>query len=90
MANIPTFARVSVYPVTYPEPNDNNSVRFLTFMRIESTDGYVGWGEAITQLPGSTRGTVEIIKGSVDDLIGRDPTQNIGIWRERCWQINAG
>jgi L-alanine-DL-glutamate epimerase-like enolase superfamily enzyme len=82
MPNIPTIARVNVYPVTYPEPNDNNSMRFLTFVRIESTDGHVGWGEAITQFPGSTRGTVEIIKDLADDLIGKDPTQNIGIWRD--------
>ena len=82
MPNIPTIARVNVYPVTYPEPNDNNSMRFLTFVRIESTDGHVGWGEAITQLASSTRGTVELIKGLADDLIGKDPTQNIGIWRD--------
>ena len=82
MANVPTIARVTVHPVTYAEPNDNNSMRFLTFVRIESTDGHVGWGEAITQFPGSTRGTVEIIKGLADDLIGKDPTQNIGIWRD--------
>lgn len=80
--SIPTIARVSVHPVTYPEPNDSNSMRFLTFVRIESTDGHVGWGEAITQFPGSTRGTVEIIKGLTDDLIGKDPTQNLGIWRD--------
>ena len=80
--SIPTIARVTVHPVTYPEPNDNNSMRFLTFVRIESTDGHVGWGEAITQFPGSTRGTVEIIKGLIDDLIGKDPTQNLGIWRD--------
>jgi L-alanine-DL-glutamate epimerase-like enolase superfamily enzyme len=82
MPNIPTIARVNVYPVTYPEPNDSNSMRFLTFVRIESTDGHVGWGEAITQFPGSTRGTVEIIKELANDLIGKDPTQNIGIWRD--------
>lgn len=82
MANIPTIARVTVHPVTYPEPNDNNSMRYLTFVRIESTDGHVGWGEAITQFPGSTRGTVEVINGLIDDLIGKDPTQNIGIWRD--------
>ncbi len=80
--SIPTIARVTVHPVTYPEPNDSNSMRFLTFVRIESTDGHVGWGEAITQFPGSTRGTVEIIRGLTDDLIGKDPTQNLGIWRD--------
>lgn len=80
--SIPTIARVTVHPVTYPEPNDSNSMRFLTFVRIESTDGHVGWGEAITQFPGSTRGTVEIIKALTDDLIGKDPTQNLGIWRD--------
>ncbi len=82
MANIPTIARVTAHPVTYPEPNDNNSMRYLTFVRIESTDGHVGWGEAITQFPGSTRGTVEVINGLINDLIGKDPTQNIGIWRD--------
>jgi L-alanine-DL-glutamate epimerase-like enolase superfamily enzyme len=82
MSNVPTIARVSVHPVTYPEPNDSNAMRFLTFVRIESTDGHVGWGEAITQFPGSTRGTVEVIKALADDLIGKDPTQNIGIWRD--------
>jgi L-alanine-DL-glutamate epimerase-like enolase superfamily enzyme len=82
MSNIPTIARVTVHPVTYPEPNDNNSMRFLTFVRIESTDGHVGWGEAITQFPASTRGTVEIVKALAEDLIGKDPTQNIGIWKD--------
>jgi L-alanine-DL-glutamate epimerase-like enolase superfamily enzyme len=31
--------------VSYPEPNDNNNTRYLTFCRIEADDGTGGWGE---------------------------------------------
>ncbi len=41
------ISRVTTHPVTYPEPNDSNSMRFLLFVRIECADGAVGWGEAI-------------------------------------------
>jgi L-alanine-DL-glutamate epimerase-like enolase superfamily enzyme len=76
------IARVTAHPVAYPEPNDSNATRYLTFVRIESNDGTVGWGEAITQFPASTRATVAIITGWAEDLIGKDPLQNIGIWRD--------
>jgi L-alanine-DL-glutamate epimerase-like enolase superfamily enzyme len=78
----PAIARITTHPVAYPEPNDANALRFLTFVRIESADGAVGWGEAITQFPGSTRATEAIVNGLADDLIGKNPLQNLGIWRD--------
>jgi L-alanine-DL-glutamate epimerase-like enolase superfamily enzyme len=70
MTSNPKIARITVHPVTYPEPNDSHAMRYLT------------WVEAITQFPESTRATEAIINGLADGLIGKDPTQNIGIWKE--------
>jgi hypothetical protein len=36
--------RVAPWNVTYPEPNDSNNIRYLTFCSIEADDGTVGWG----------------------------------------------
>ena len=46
--------KVEVLPVLYPEPNDFNAQRSLLFVRIETSDGAVGWGEAISQFPASS------------------------------------
>jgi L-alanine-DL-glutamate epimerase-like enolase superfamily enzyme len=88
MSTTHKIARISVHPVGYPEPNDCNATRYLTFVRVESADGAVGWGEAITQFPASTRATMALINGWAEDLIGKDPLQNIGIWhdiRRQTW-----
>ena len=58
------------------------SWRCLTFVRVTASDGTVGWGEAITQFPGSTKGTAAIIEDLADVIIGKDPLQNLGIWRD--------
>ena len=82
------IARVTVHPVAYREPNDCNAMRYLTFVRLESVDGAVGWGEAITQFPASTRATVELVTGLADTLVGRNPLHNIAIWndiRRQTW-----
>jgi L-alanine-DL-glutamate epimerase-like enolase superfamily enzyme len=88
------IARVTAHAVAYQEPNDFNATRYLTFVRIESGDGAVGWGEAITQFPASTRATVAIVTTWAEDLIGKDPLQNIGIWndlrRQTWWYAYRG
>ena len=40
--------RVEAFAVRYPEPNNDGKIRSLTLVRIETDDGLVGWGEAIT------------------------------------------
>ena len=57
------IARVDAIPVAYTEPNDSNSTRSLLFCRIETTDGVVGWGEAITQFTEATLATQAIVAG---------------------------
>ncbi len=77
-----TITDVDVFPVQYPEPNDSGALRCLTFVRIRSSDGAEGWGEAISQMPSSTRATAALIEGMRDLLIGRDPLANRVLWDE--------
>lgn len=72
---------VTPVSVSYPEPNDNNNTRYLTLCRIEADDGTVGWGESITQFPESTRATEQLIAGLAPSVVGRDPLDNLDIWR---------
>ena len=55
----------SVTPISvrYPEPNDSGALRHLTLCRIESDDGTVGWGEAVTSWPDVCRATEAMIEG---------------------------
>jgi L-alanine-DL-glutamate epimerase-like enolase superfamily enzyme len=72
---------VTPISVSYPEPNDNNNTRYLTLCRIEADDGTVGWGEAISQFPESTAATERLIAGLAPLVVGRDPMDNLDIWR---------
>ena len=72
---------VSTFPVAYPEPNDNNSQRYLLFVRLETDDGHTGWGEAITQFPAATRAAQAMVDGMAELVVGSDPLENVAIWR---------
>lgn len=73
----------SVTPISvrYPEPNDHDNIRYLTFCRVEADDGTVGWGEAITQFPHSARATAAVIDGMGALVVGRSAIDNVAIWR---------
>jgi D-galactarolactone cycloisomerase len=73
---------VTPFAVSYPEPNDNDNTRYLVFARVEADDGTVGWGEAITQFPGSTRATVQLVEEMAELVVGRDPMENVDVWRK--------
>ena len=73
--------KVTPVSVAYPEPNDDNNTRYLTLCRIEADDGTVGWGESITQFPESTAATERLIEGLAPLVVGRDPRDNLDIWR---------
>jgi L-alanine-DL-glutamate epimerase-like enolase superfamily enzyme len=82
------IARVTPMTLEYPEPNDNGELRRITLCRLETTDGIVGWGEAITMWPEACRATEVMIEGLSDLLIGRDPLDHTVISREiaaRAW-----
>ena len=73
--------RVTPWNVSYPEPNDCSSLRCLTFCSVEADDGTIGWGEAITQFPESSRATAAIVEAMGETLTGADPMANVALWR---------
>jgi L-alanine-DL-glutamate epimerase-like enolase superfamily enzyme len=84
---------VTPVSVSYPEPNDNGQTRYLTFCRIEADDGTVGWGEAITMWPEACRAAEAVISGLAELVVGRDPVDNVEIWRrlkQHCWWYGYG
>jgi len=78
---MPRVKSVVPFSVEYPEPNDNMNLRYLTFARVEADDGTVGWGEGITQFPASAKATEALIEGMAELVVGRDPMENVAIWR---------
>jgi L-alanine-DL-glutamate epimerase-like enolase superfamily enzyme len=84
----------SIEPVSvaYPEPNDAGFTRYLTFARVETEDGIVGWGESIPMsgsgFPEACRATELIIGGLADLVVGSDPVENLETIRrikDRTW-----
>lgn len=75
------IARVTPVSVAYPEPNDNDATRYLTFCRVEGEDGTIGWGEAITMWPEACRATEKLIEGMSELVVGRDAMDCIEVWR---------
>jgi len=57
------------------------STRYLLFVRVETDDGAVGWGEGITQFAESTRATAQLVEGMAALVVGRDPMENVDVWR---------
>ena len=81
--------KVDVFPLGYEEPNDDNAMRYVVLVRIEASDGVVGWGECISQFRESTHATAAMLDNGLTDLvIGRDPLDNEKIWddlRQQVW-----
>jgi L-alanine-DL-glutamate epimerase-like enolase superfamily enzyme len=82
------IARVEAIPVSYPEPNDFDALRSLCLVKITTTDGVTGWGEAVTMWAEATFATKAIVDGMAELLVGRDPLDNVAIWHslhDRAW-----
>jgi L-alanine-DL-glutamate epimerase-like enolase superfamily enzyme len=88
-----TIRSVRAIPVAYTEPNDCNSTRSLLFCRVESEDGLVGWGEAITQFPEASKSAAVLLEGIADTVIGRDVLKHGAIMADvekRSWWYTYG
>lgn len=69
-------ARVEVFPLRYPEPNDRDRLRHVALARVETDDGCVGWGECVSQLPETGAAVKAIIDGGLAAIVGgMDPRQ---------------
>jgi L-alanine-DL-glutamate epimerase-like enolase superfamily enzyme len=88
-----TIRSVHAIPVAYTEPNDCNSTRSLLFCRVESEDGLVGWGEAITQFPEASKSAAVLLEGIADTVVGHDVLDHGAIMADvekRSWWYTYG
>jgi L-alanine-DL-glutamate epimerase-like enolase superfamily enzyme len=84
---------VEAIPVSYPEPNDFDALRHLCLVKLTADDGTVGWGESITQFPEASFAAQAIVDGMAPNVVGRDPVDNVAIWRalkEQAWWYGYG
>jgi len=88
------ITKVEAFPLRYPEPNDHNNIRHIMLVRVETDDGLVGWGEAITMWQEASRAAKIIVEeGMRPLLLGRDPRDTYAIWlamKEHCWWYGHG
>jgi L-alanine-DL-glutamate epimerase-like enolase superfamily enzyme len=87
--------KIEVFPLRYPESNDGDRLRCITLVRIESSDGAVGWGEAITRHPEAAKAVKTLIDEGLGAILrGRDPQnlrQHVRRLEQHCfWDGNGG
>lgn len=91
---VESVRRVDAFPQRYPEPNNNGKLRYLTLLRVETTNGAVGWGEAISGTEEASLAVKTVIdRGIADLVIGRDPQDVEAIWedlRQRTYWTGTG
>jgi len=67
--------------ISYPDPNDFNTIRRTVLVRVETSDGVVGWGECIAMWPEACRAVATIItEGFLPELRGQLAEDIEGIW----------
>jgi L-alanine-DL-glutamate epimerase-like enolase superfamily enzyme len=79
------ISRVESFPLVYEEPHYRGVKRCVTLVRIETRDGAVGWGEAISQFPEATMATKVLVDDGFARLVlGEDPLDVEALWRRMC------
>lgn len=80
-----TVSRVDAFPLVAPEPHYRGMERCVTLVRLETDDGVVGWGEAISQFHEAALATKVLVdEGFGPRIEGRDPLDVERLWREMC------
>jgi len=74
--------KVEAIPLSYPEPNDFNAIRYLCLAKVTDYEGRVGWGEAITQFREATLATRVLIDELGQLLINKNPLSNVALWHQ--------
>lgn len=76
---------ITAFPLAAPEPHYRGKERCVTLVRIETDDGLVGWGEAISQFREASLATKVLIdQGFAPIVVGRDPVDVEILWHEMC------
>jgi L-alanine-DL-glutamate epimerase-like enolase superfamily enzyme len=77
--------RIDAYPLEYAEPHYRGQRRCITLARVESSDGAVGWGEAISQFREASLATrILVEQGFAPLLVGEDPLEVERLWHVMC------
>ncbi|RUT34872.1 mandelate racemase/muconate lactonizing enzyme family protein [Arsenicitalea aurantiaca] len=63
------IAAVSAIVIGYDDPNDFSTRRMTTLVRVETTDGIVGWGEGIAMWPEACKATKLLIEEGFAPLL---------------------
>jgi len=90
-----TIRDIKSYPLQYPEPHDSNKLRYVNLVRIEASDGTVGWGECISQKPEAALAVHTLVQSGFSPLIrGRNPLETTALWQlmrsHSEWYGNGG
>lgn len=75
---------LTAFPITYREPNANMQGRFLLFVRAQTRDGTVGWGEAITQFAPATEAATTLVDSLSEIVVGCSALDTLPIWQKLC------
>jgi L-alanine-DL-glutamate epimerase-like enolase superfamily enzyme len=89
------IGRVEAFALRYPEPNNDGKLRSLCLVRIETEDGLVGWGEAISGVPVVSLAVAFVVERRLAPIVlGRDPRDVAGAWAAlrdaTYWDGNGG
>ena len=89
------IARIEPIPIEYPDPNDFGTIRRTVLVRVETTDGVVGWGEGIAMWPEACRAVAMVISGGFLPLLAGHLAEDIdGAWgkmrRHAFWYGEGG
>ena len=71
------IARIEPIPIEYPDPNDFGTIRRTVLVRVETSDGVVGWGECIAMWPEACRAVVSVISGGFLPLLQGELAEDI-------------
>jgi L-alanine-DL-glutamate epimerase-like enolase superfamily enzyme len=85
---------VRSFVIGYPDPNDHLNRRMTVLVRVETTDGAVGWGEGIAMWPEACKATKLIIDEAMGPmLIEAGEIEVRGAWdmlRAHAWWYGEG
>jgi len=76
------IARIEPIPIQYPDPNDFGTIRRTVLVRVETSDGVVGWGECIAMWPEACKAVATIIADGFLPLLRGDIAEDI----EAAWE----
>jgi L-alanine-DL-glutamate epimerase-like enolase superfamily enzyme len=90
---MPIIARIEPIPIAYSDPNDFNNIRRTVLVRVETSDGIVGWGESIAMWPEACRAVALIISEGLAPLLKGEPLDVSACWekmRRHTWWYGEG